>query len=234
MPQETSERFLSQLDDKRANQRTKGEKKRPPQTPLQRGWTSARPQGRSFGPPLPDDPLLVDDFKDFDCILVQQIGMMAMDGKLGRQRSSRVLMLCGNGDGLCGYTLMTGSVTKPGGVYQRAMNRAGKRICFFERFEDRTVFHDFFTRFGTTRITVEQKPPGHGLVGHRIIIAICKLVGLKDLRAKIEGTINPISIVKAFFLGLLRQRTHQALANEKRLHLVEYRQETGNYPRVNT
>ena len=43
---------------------------------------------------------------------------------------------------------------------------------------------------------------------------------LQDLYAKCEGSLNVQSVVKAFVLGLLRQRTHQALADEKQLHLV--------------
>ena len=42
----------------------------------------------------------------------------------------------------------------------------------------------------------------------------------QDLYAKCEGSLNVQSVVKAFVLGLLRQRTHQALADEKQLHLV--------------
>ncbi len=38
--------------------------------------------------------------------------------------------------------------------------------------------------------------------------------------------------VKAFFLGLMRQHTHQALADEKGLHLVEMRAENDYFPKV--
>lgn len=58
------------------------------------------------------------------------------------------------------------------------------------------------------------------------------MIGIKDLSAKVEGSMNYSHICKAFFLGLLRQRTHQELANEKRLHLVEFRKENHNFPKV--
>ena len=94
------------------------------------------------------------------------------------------------------------------------------------------MYHDFYTAYGNTRIFVRAKPPGHGIVAHRIIKSMCELIGIKDLHAQIEGSLNPLHVAKAFFLGLLRQRTHQALANEKKLHLVEFREETGNFPLV--
>merc|ERR1712029_545102 len=50
---------------------------------------------------------------------------------------------------------------------------------------------------------------------------------------EIEGSHrNPLHTTKAFFLGLMRQRTHQELANEKGLHLVEFREENDFFPLV--
>lgn len=67
------------------------------------------------------------------------------------------------------------------------------------------VFHDFFTQFGDTKIFVSQRPEGYGLVCHRAIKTICEVIGIKDLHAKVEGSTNLQHVVKAFFLGLLRQ-----------------------------
>ena len=49
---------------------------------------------------------------------------------------------------------------------------------------------------------------------------------------QVEGSNHIQSITKAFVLGLLRQKTHQTLAEEKRLHLVEMRPENDYFPRV--
>jgi small subunit ribosomal protein S5 len=122
------------------------------------------------------------------------------------------------------------------------------------------VLHDFFTEFGQTKIYVYKKPEGFGLVCHRAIRTMCELIGIKDLYAKIEGPTNLGHIVKAFMLGILRQvqlillvlawilsfsfvilkrllifrffeqKSHQLLAEEKQLYLVEQREEHGNFP----
>lgn len=68
-----------------------------------------------------------------------------------------------------------------------------------------TVFHDFYTAFGKTKIFVQQKNEGYGLKCHRAIKEICQAIGIKDLRAKVEGSTNLQHIVKAFFIGLLQQ-----------------------------
>ena len=80
---------------------------------------------------------------------------------------------------------------------------------------------------------VKQKPPGHGIVAHRVIKSICEIIGIKDIEAVVDSsTRNYVHITKAFFLGLMRQRTHQELANEKGLYLVEFRDENDNFPLV--
>lgn len=94
------------------------------------------------------------------------------------------------------------------------------------------MYHDFFTQFGSTKIFVSQKPHGHGLVCHRAIKTICEVVGIKDLYAKIEGSTNLQHIVKAFFLSLLQQKTHEEIAEDKKLHLVSLTKENGYYPKV--
>ena len=74
-----------------------------------------------------------------------------------------------------------------------------------------SVYHDFFSNFGRTRVIVRQMPPGEGISGGRLIKSICECIGIKDLAVTIEGSDNKIHVTKAFFLGLMRQRTHQVI-----------------------
>lgn len=67
------------------------------------------------------------------------------------------------------------------------------------------VCHHFFTQFGATKIYVWQKPEGYGLRCHRAIKTMCEVIGIKNLYAKIEGAKNINHIMKAFFLGLIKQ-----------------------------
>ncbi len=199
-------------------------------TPLERGWTSATMQGKRFGPP--EDKSTDATYDNFDSILIETKMLSPMTSLFGRTRVLRLLMITGNGNGLLGYTLSKSRWGQGQGSYRRAINRAGNRVVFYDRYENRTVYHDFFSQFGNSRVFVQQKPYGFGVSAHRIIKAACELIGIKDLRVTVEGANNPVNILKAFLLGLLRQRTHQALANEKGLHLVEFRAEMGNFPLV--
>ena len=70
---------------------------------------------------------------------------------------------------------------------------------------DIRLFHDFYEPYYFTKVRCEKRPPGYGLRCHRIIALLCKLIGIKDMYAKIEGAINPQNITKAFIRGLLKQ-----------------------------
>ncbi|CAG9565580.1 unnamed protein product [Danaus chrysippus] len=196
-------------------------------SPIERGWSGSRMPGRSIGPP---DPVGDEEFTGFDTKVLQLRSLLIMKGNLGRTRNFQAMVVTGNGHGLAGFGF--GKAKEAPSALRKAKNRAGKKLMNFETYNGHTVFHDFFTAFGKTKIYVQKKNEGYGLVCHRAIREICQAIGIKDLRAKVEGSNNLQHIVKAFFIGLLQQRTHQQLAEEKKLHLVEFRQENSYYPTV--
>jgi len=199
--------------------------------PLERGWTGHKPLGRKFGPPLATNKDLA--FENFETIMLEFKTVYHMTGNLGRVRRNSIMMVTGNGQGAVGFTVSAGKYGQNQKAIRKATNKAGLRLVYVDRFEERTVYHDFFSQFGHSKVFVQQQPPGYGINAHRAIKAVCQMVGIKDLYVKCEGaTKNTQNIVKAFMLGLLRQRTHQALADEKQLHLVEMRKENDFYPTV--
>ncbi len=52
---------------------------------------------------------------------------------------------------------------------------------------------------------------GTGLRCHRIINLICQLVGITDIKAKVNGSVNPLNIVRA---------TMKCLTSQVRVHSV--------------
>merc|ERR1719228_1779443 len=220
--------YLSELEETKKNTGFRGRSRF--QDPLERGWSGGKPLGKKFGPPQPMNKDY--SFDNFDSVLLEFKTVFKMTGNRGRVRRNSILMVTGNGQGAVGYTVSPGKYGNNQAALKKATNKAGLRLLYVDRYEDRTVYHDFFTQFGKTRIFVKQMTPGHGVVAHRAIRELCRLVGIKDLYAKVEGSMNMQHIVKAFLLGLLRQKTHQALADEKRLHLVEMRKENDYFPRV--
>lgn len=73
-------------------------------------------------------------------------------------------------------------------------------ICFYF-----TVLHDFHSQVGIAEVFVRKMPRGHGLVCHRALKAVCEMIGIQDIHIYIKGPKNVREVVKAFFLGLMKQ-----------------------------
>ena len=229
-----SERQYKQYEDRIAEMQAAapggGRRAKVKPTPLQRGWTSASPQGKKFASPL--EPNYAINYDGFESVLLEMKQVSHMTGNKGRLRSFSTIMLTGNKQGVAGFTLTKTPTNRGPVMFQQAADRAGLRLVHIDLYEGRTVYHDLWTQFSHTRIFVKQKPIGHGVVAHRVIKSACELIGIKDLEAVVEGSHNPNSMIKAFFLGLLRQKTHQSLADDKGLHLLELRSENDFFPKV--
>lgn len=196
-------------------------------SPLDRGWSGSKVPGRSIGPP---DPIGEDNFDGFDTKVIEFKQVFNMKGNLGRKRRLSAFVVTGNKNGLAGFASAKAMDGKA--VLRKAKNRAAQKLMNIELCDNHTVFHDFFCQFGLTKIFVEKKPEGYGLICHRAIKEICQLVGIKNLHAKVEGATGVQHIVKAFFLGLLAQKKFDDIAQSKGLNLVEFRPEYNNFPKV--
>lgn len=196
-------------------------------SPLERGWSGNKMPGRSLGPP---DPIGEDSFEGFDTICLELKQVFNMKGNLGRKRRLSAFVVTGNKNGLAGFA--SAKAVDSRAVIRKAKNRAGQKLMHIEICEGHGIYHDFFCQFGKTKIFVQKKPEGYGLVCHRAIKAVCETVGIKDLYAKCEGSPTVQHVIKAFFLGLLSQKPYERIAEDKGLYLVEFKKETGDFPNV--
>ncbi|XP_007424494.2 28S ribosomal protein S5, mitochondrial [Python bivittatus] len=153
-----------------------------------------------------------------------------MTANEGRKRSMSALVVVGNGRGSAGFALGKASHMK--NALRKAKNKAVRHLQYVERYEDHTIFHDIATTFNKTTIRMKKQNRGYGLRCHRAIITICKLIGIKDMYARIYGSNNLLNLTTCLFKGLANQDTHQSLANKKGLYVVEFREECGPLPIV--
>ncbi|KAL1512648.1 hypothetical protein ABEB36_002207 [Hypothenemus hampei] len=196
-------------------------------SPLERGWSGTKMPGRSLGRP---DPIGEETFDDFDTRVLEFKTIVIMKGNFGRKRRMSALVVTGNKKGLAGFAM--GKALEGKIALRKAKNRSVQKLMHIKMFNNHTVCHHFFTQFGNTKIYVWQKPEGYGLKCHRGIKTICEVIGIKDLYAKVEGAMNINHIMKAFFLGLIKQKTPEEIAQEKGLHLVEVSKERNYFPKV--
>ncbi|KAK2705181.1 small ribosomal subunit protein uS5m-like isoform X2 [Artemia franciscana] len=196
--------------------------------PVDRGWSGRKLPGRSIGQP---DSLNPSDFAGFDTRVLEFKTVFNMTATFGRKRSLSAFVITGNKKGLAGFAL--GKANNGQTALKSAKNRAAQKLMYIPLYNNHTVYHDFFTQFGKTKIHVRKCAEGHGLVCHRALKTICEVIGIKDLYAKVEGsTKNYQNLAKAFFIGLLQQRTFETLADDQNLFVVERRKEMDNYPLV--
>jgi len=196
--------------------------------PLVRGYVGSRAPGQSIGPP---DPLEDYSFEGFDSCILDLRMVTNMTGTLGRKMSFSAFVAVGNKKGVAGYGKGKSQTAK--GALRKAKNSAAQHLFFIERFQDRTVYHNMFAHYKRTKVFINKKPPGYGLVCHRVLKSLCGLIGIEDIYCKVEGsTKNVRCITKGFFDALSKQELHSDLAERMGYHVVERRPEREYLPVV--
>ncbi|KAM4771915.1 small ribosomal subunit protein uS5m [Rhinophrynus dorsalis] len=229
--QSISKREQAQQEEMQAElikQRDEWDKKRKMRVKRERGWTGNTWGGVSIG--CPDPGPNGETYEDFDCRVIEVKNVFNMTAKEGRKKSVSALVVVGNGNGVAGYAL--GKASDRMVALRKAKNRAVHYLHFIERYNDHTIYHDITSSFKRTTIRMKKQNLGYGLHCHRAIITICKLIGITDMYAKVTGSVNLLNLTTALFLGLAKQETHQDLADKKRLHVVEFREECGPLPKI--
>ncbi|XP_006909504.1 28S ribosomal protein S5, mitochondrial isoform X1 [Pteropus alecto] len=209
-------------------QRDEWDRKKKMKVKRERGWSGNTWGGVSLGPPDPGPN--GETYDDFDTRILEVRNVFNMTAKEGRKRSVRVLVAVGNGKGAAGFAI--GKATERMDAFRKAKNRAVHYLHYVERYEGHTIFHDISLTFKRTHIKMKKQPRGYGLRCHRAIITICRLIGIKDMYARVSGSLNMLNLTRGLFHGLAHQETHQQLANKKGLHVVEFREECGPLPIV--
>lgn len=209
-------------------QRDEWDRKRKLKIKRERGWSGNCWGGISLGHPDPGPNR--ETYEDFDCRVIEVKSVFNMTAKEGRKRSISALVAVGNGNGAAGFAL--GKATDRTTALRKAKNRAMHYLYYIERYNDHTIYHDVESTFKRTTLRMKKQNKGCGLHCHRAVITLCKLIGIKDMYAKVEGSVNLLNITHALFQGLANQETHQMLADRKQLNVVEFSEERGPLPVV--
>ncbi|XP_054874641.1 28S ribosomal protein S5, mitochondrial [Amphiprion ocellaris] len=194
----------------------------------ERGWTGNSWGGVSLGSPDPGPN--GETYEDFDCRVIEVKSVFNMTAKEGRKRSISCLVAVGNGNGAAGFAL--GKAPDRYTALRKAKNRAIHYLYYIERYNNHTIYHDIQSKYKRTTLRIKKQNEGYGLRCHRAVITLCKLIGIKDMYCKVEGSVNLLNITRALFTGLANQETHQTLADRKHLHVVEFQSQRGPLPMV--
>ncbi|KAF0540335.1 ribosomal protein S5 domain 2-like protein [Gigaspora margarita] len=117
----------------------------------------------------------------------------------GRVVSMYVLVVVGNGNGVAGFG--EGKHEESPTAIKKATNQAIKNLRYFERYDDRTIFHDIEHKFHGTTIKFFARPP--------------------DISSKIFGSRNGMNVIKCTFDAFNSQRLPQQIARARGKNLFD-------------
>jgi len=137
----------------------------------------------------------------------------------GRIPSMYALVVVGNGKGVAGFG--EGKHDEVPTAIKKATNKAIKSLRYFERYDDRTLYHDIEHKFHGTTIKLWVRPPGFGIRCNHYIHEVAKCVGIQDLSAKVLGSCNGMNVIKCTFEALSRQKLPSEIAKSRGKNLVD-------------
>ncbi len=85
---------------------------------------------------------------------------------------------------------------------KKAVRRAKRKMVSYFPEGTRTIPHDIFLKFKSTRIMMKPAPLGNGIKVGSSLNAIFKFLEIKDVSAKIIGSNNRLNVVRGTFLAL--------------------------------
>ena len=127
-------------------------------------------------------------------LITRRVTQQTGKGKIHR---IQYLVVVGNGNGLVGYGQAKDEDAPR--ALAKATALAIRSMDTVSRFEDRTVPSEMETKFGSTRIIMRPRPVGFGLRCNPNLHQVLKAAGIKDVSAKVWGSRNPVSVVRAAF-----------------------------------
>jgi small subunit ribosomal protein S5 len=135
--------------------------------------------------------------------------------KGGRRFSFSALVIAGDKKGRVGYGRrkakeVTDAREKASRVARKDLD--GRKIPIYQ---ERTIHHDVFGRFGATKVIIRRAKPGTGIIAGGAMRSVLDILGVKDVVAKVFGPSNVDNVIKATFNALSTLLTPRAIAEKR-------------------
>lgn len=119
--------------------------------------------------------------------------------KGGRQFGFTALTVVGDGRGQIGFGY--GKAKEVPLAIQKAMDRARKNMTKVELIGG-TLQHATYGEHGAANVYMQPASEGTGIIAGGAMRAVFEAVGVRNVLAKINGTRNPVNVVRATINGL--------------------------------
>ncbi len=132
--------------------------------------------------------------------------------KGGRIFSFAALVVVGDGNGKIGRGY--GKAREVPVAIQKAMED-GRRNMRKVELKNNTLQHAIIGRHGASKVIMQPASEGTGLIAGGAMRAVCEVMGIHNILAKITGSRNPINVVEATINGLLNMVSPQTVAAKR-------------------
>lgn len=78
-----------------------------------------------------------------------------------------------------------------------------------------TLYHAINGKHGSTRVFMKPASDGTGIIAGGAMRAVCEVLGLKNVLAKIGGSANPVNVVRATLNALESTSTPELIASKR-------------------
>lgn len=141
-----------------------------------------------------------DGNNDFDH-KVLEVSRVTRVVKGGKRFSFKVVVVIGDKKGKVGVGVGKGSDTTLG--VEKAIRDARKNMDVV-KINNNTIPHEIRFKYGGARILLKPAKLGKGIVAGGAVRAVCDLVGIKDISAKILGSGNKLNNARATIMALTK------------------------------
>ena len=132
--------------------------------------------------------------------------------KGGRQFGFTALTVVGDGNGTIGFGY--GKAKEVPLAIQKAMDKARKNMKAIPLKGD-TLQHAITGIHGAANVYMQPASDGTGIIAGGAMRAVFEAVGVKNVLAKINGTRNPINVVRATINGLSSMTSPEYIAAKR-------------------
>ena len=132
--------------------------------------------------------------------------------KGGRQFGFTALTVVGDGNGKIGFGY--GKAKEVPLAIQKAMEKARKNMKTVPLKGD-TLYHSVTGIHGAANVYMQPASEGTGIIAGGAMRAVFEAVGVKNVLAKINGTRNPVNVVRATINGLTSMSSPEYIAAKR-------------------
>ncbi len=132
--------------------------------------------------------------------------------KGGRIMGFAALTVVGDGDG--GIGMGKGKSKEVPVAVQKAMEEARRKLVKVS-LKSGTLQHSVVGRHGASTVMLQPAADGTGIIAGGAVRAVCDVVGIHNVVAKIFGSTNPYNVVRATINGLTSMSTPAEIAAKR-------------------